>query len=192
MNDRIRAVREAVSIYDLLAERGVQVASRSRNEKIYCPVHDDRHKSAVVYPESQEVFCFTEGRTYDVVSLVQEWESLEWWEACAWLEGRVGLVYEKQDNPQDEFWRLVRSRGEPKLSAREFHDLKWEIHRSVLELAPGPVDWAEFDRVDVGLHLGKLRDWQKRSIGADFDRLEDAPAGGEAVGSDEGLGTPAG
>lgn len=178
--DRIRAARELVSIYDLLSERGISVASH-RPQKIHCPVHEDSHKSAVVYPDTQEVYCFAEDRTYDVVALVQEWEALEWWEACAWIEGRAGVVYERQGpDPQDEFWRLLRERDEPKLDPRQAYQMRWAIHRTVLELAEdlSAVDWDEFDRVDTGVDVGILRRWQERYVHEDFGGLADPADGG--------------
>lgn len=189
MNDRVRALREAVSVYDLLAERGITVASREKPQKIHCPVHDDTHKSAVVYPESNEVFCFAEGRTFDVVSLVMEWEALRWWEACAWLEERAGVVYERQSNPQDEFWRLVRRRGSENLSPKQAYDLRWAIHRSVLELCAdrSAVDWDTFD-VDIGVDSGKLRAWRERCLREGSVAAE----GGGSLGRIEGSGVEAG
>jgi hypothetical protein len=162
-----------VSIYDVLAEHGIQVASVSRPQKIHCPVHDDQHKSAVVYPDSQEIFCFAEDRVYDVVSLTQEWEGLEWWEACAALEAKVGLVYERQAHPEDEFWGLLRQRDDPQVSPRQAYDLRWAIHRSVLELGSGEIDWAEFDALTCALDVGILRRWQRKWVD-DVDKLEDS------------------
>lgn len=141
-------MREAVSIYDVLREHGITVASTEKAQKLHCPVHEDRHKSAVVYPDTQEIYCFACHRTYDVVSLIQEWEGMTWWQACDFLEQRVGLVYERQTYPEDSFWRMVRNRETGKMSSRQAYDLRWAVHRTVLELAKDP-DWEIFDRLEL-------------------------------------------
>jgi DNA primase len=157
-------VKEAVSIYDVLSEHGIEVASRERREKLHCPVHDDRHKSAVVYPETGEIFCFAEQRSYDVVSLTAEWEGIEWWEACARLEAKIGIVYERQSNPQDRFWSMVRRKDERKMSGRQLYDLRWAVHRTVLELGKEGVDWDTFDELEL-TDVDSLVRWRDEQLG---------------------------
>lgn len=192
--DRIRAANEAVSIYELLERAGQRVDS-SRPRKIFCPVHSDENKSAMVYPESNEIWCFTCHQTYDPVGLLVELDGMSTSEACRWIEENVGIVYERRSRPQDRFWELARTHekrllGEP-VSAREAYQLRWEIHRTVLELGI-EVDWTGFD--EAGLDLGKLRDWQKGVMRGDpgtgrvagDSRSREAARGHAAMDLDEG------
>jgi hypothetical protein len=162
MLDRIRAANEAVSIYDLLAERG-QVVGRDRPRKILCPVHDDRHKSAQVYPESNEIYCWTCGQTYDPVGVLVA-EGMSWQDACAWIEGRVGVVYERVARPEDDFWRMVRKAqardGRP-VSYSEKFAYRWALHETVLKLG-NEVDWDEFD--DAHLDVERLERWRRSAL----------------------------
>lgn len=164
MIDRIEAANEAVSIYDLLAERG-QVVDSARPRKVFCPVHDDRNKSAVTYPESNEIYCFTCRQTYDPVGLLVA-EGMSHAEACESIERGVGVVWKRRSRPEDKFWSLMRDhekrRAGDVVSRREAFRLRWEIHRTVLELAEGPVDWEPFDT--GGLDIGILRDWQEGAL----------------------------
>lgn len=151
MIERIRAANAAVSIYEMLRERGTVVAD-DRPRKIHCPVHDDRHKSAQVYPATNQVFCFTCHETFDPVGLLVA-EGMTYLEACRWIEERAGIVYTRQEKPSDEFWRLAhlrgaRSTGRP-VTDSERYAYRWAVHLTVLELVGPDVDWSGFDEAHL-------------------------------------------
>lgn len=162
MRDRIDHANGLVSVYDFIE----YVADRSRPRKIHCPVHDDRTKSANVYPESNSLYCFTEGRVYDPVGLVAEQEGLSIPAACAYIERNAGVRWERQEADEDEFWRLVRKAASPPgdpafWTRRETILYRWEVHRTVLQLGR-EVDWSGFD--DAHLDVDKLREWRDEQL----------------------------
>jgi hypothetical protein len=162
--ERIRAANAAISIYELLAERGQRVRA-DRPRKVFCPVHDDQHKSAQVYPEANEVFCFTCHETFDPVGLLVA-EGMSYPEACKYIEDRVGIVYTRQEGPQDEFWRLLkrraqRSGGRP-ITASERFSYRWAVHQTVLKLGGPDVDWSGFD--EAHLDPDALDAWKGQAL----------------------------
>ncbi len=168
LRSRIENANGLVSVYDFIE----YVADHSRPRKIHCPVHDDRTKSAQVYPDTNSVFCFTEGRSYDPVGLVAEEESLSIPAACAFIECNAGVRWEKQKKDDGEFWRLAgkakASPDDPEFwSRRQTILFRWEVHRTVLEMRPD-ADWSGFD--NAHLDVAELRRWQKEQLDVILDK----------------------
>jgi len=146
--------RSAIRITDLL-----EISIGDRPSKILCPMHDDRVKSAVVYPEDNTVFCFRDRETYDVIDLVEAREGLPSKLAAAkWILDRAGLVYEdRRASPADEFWRLAKDPGPSVPSSRaEAYALRWSVHATVLALVESP----SWDAFDEALTVAELRSWR--------------------------------
>ncbi len=161
---RIAHANGLVSIYEFLE----YVPDHSRPRKIHCPVHDDRTKSAQVYPETNSIYCFTEGVSYDPVGLVAEAEGLSIPAACDYIERQAGVRWERQESDQDEFWQLARKAGaspdDPEFwSRRERILYRWAVHQTVAELCdPAAVDWDTFD--DLHLDVDALRSWRDTQL----------------------------
>ncbi len=158
LKERIAAANDMLSIYDLIE----QVDDRTRPRKIHCPAHDDRTKSAQVYPESNSIYCFTEGRSYDPVGLVAEEQSIGVGAACLYIERMAGVRWVRQERDEDDFWVMARRAmanpdDETFWSRRQTILFRWEVHRSVLELVSEP-DWEGFD--SAHLDVGALREWR--------------------------------
>lgn len=159
MLDRIRHANELVSVYEFIEE----VPSRGRPEQIHCPVHEDRRKSARVYPESNSVFCWTCGRPYDPVSILVETEGMSYAAACRYIEENAGVRWERQESEAEDFWRLVRKAGQdpddPKhWSRKDLVSARWQIHETILSAGLDNVDWAPFD--NGHLDIVELRRWR--------------------------------
>ncbi len=155
---RIGHANGLVSIYEFIED----VSDHSRPRKIHCPVHDDRTKSANVYPEANNLYCFTEGVTYDPVGLVSELEGLSIPAACEYIERNAGVRWERQEGGEDEFWRLAQraaaSPDDEKHWTRQQRILwRWAVHATVLAIVPDP-DWEGFD--NAHLDVMALREWQ--------------------------------
>lgn len=162
LTSRIQHANDLVSVYEFLE----YVPDHSRPRKIHCPVHDDRTKSAQVYPETNSIYCFTEGISYDPVGLVAALESLSIPAACDYIERQAGVRWERQESGQDEFWQLVRKAGaspdDPTYwSRRERILYRWAVHRTVAELGVD-VDWDEFD--NLHLDVDALRSWKASQL----------------------------
>ena len=150
------------------------VADHSRPRKIHCPVHDDRTKSAQVYPDTNSIYCFTCGMSYDPVGLVAEEQSINVLAACEYIERNAGVRWESQESDEDEFWQLVRkasvSPDDPTYWTRRERILyRWAVHKTVLELRDGrEIDWAGFDNAHLDVKL--LREWQAAELDKEQER----------------------
>jgi len=160
--DRLHSANELISIYEMIEH----VPDHSRPRKIHCPVHNDRTKSAQVYPESNSVYCFTEGVTYDPVGLVAEEQGLSTIAAIDYIEKNAGVRWERQERDEDVFWEYVRkdqaSVDDPQHWTRQEMILwRWEVHRTVAELGT-EVEWDEFD--NLHLDVEGLRSWRQSQL----------------------------
>lgn len=173
LRDRIDHANGLVSIYEFIE----YVPDHSRPRKIHCPVHDDRTKSAQVYPATNSLYCFTEGRSYDPVGLVAEEQGITIPAACAYIERNAGVRWERQEKQSDEFWRLAEramaSPSDPRHWTRQETILyRWQVHRTVLELVPPDrVDWDGFD--NAHLDVKALREWQREQLDRGLDSHRD-------------------
>ena len=89
-------IREQVPIIEVLADYGYEVDTRGgdREQQFSCDLHGDGRDSkpsARVYPDNNQFFCFACGRSRDVLALVMEKESLEFWPAVRKIEKRYRL-----------------------------------------------------------------------------------------------------
>ncbi len=166
---RIAHANDLVSVYEFIEH----VADHSRPRKIHCPVHDDRTKSAQVYPDTNSLYCFTEGLSYDPVGLVAEQEGLSVYAACEYIEKYAGVRWERQAEEDSEFWKLIaKAAADPDdpahWSARERVLYRWAIHRTVLDLVPAElIEWDEFD--NVHLNAPALRAWRDAQLDSRMD-----------------------
>jgi len=170
LRERIAHANEQVSVYEFIE----YVPDRSRPRKIHCPVHDDRTKSAQVYPDTNSLYCFTCGMSYDPVGLVAESEGLNVLAAVEYIERLAGVRWERQETNEDEFWELVRkaqaSPDDPTYwTRRQLILYRWEIHKTVLQMRDAAsVDWEGFDSAHLDVRL--LRKWQDEQL----DNAQDA------------------
>jgi len=162
LTDRIEAANLLLSIYDMIEP----VDDRTRPRKIHCPVHDDQTKSAQVYPESNSIYCFTEGRSYDPVGLVAEEQDLTVWAACEYIESNVGVRWERVARDQDDFWLAIRkAKADPDdetfWSRQQTILFRWAVHRGVLEGVAEP-DFTGFD--NAHMDVVALRQWRDHQL----------------------------
>lgn len=81
----IDLIKEEVSIYDLFeeAQPRIKYISREKECQISCPFHGaDLAKSARVYPQTNSMYCWTCGISWDVIDF---WANLNEW----WKDGRL-------------------------------------------------------------------------------------------------------
>jgi hypothetical protein len=81
---------------DVLAEYGYTVHpdGGDREQQFSCDLHGDgldTKPSARVYPDSASFHCFACGRSRDAITLTQEKEGVDFWNAVKLLEGRYDL-----------------------------------------------------------------------------------------------------
>lgn len=86
---RIEAVREKVTIFEVLERMGVDIAPET--QQMRCPFHADRSPSARVYAEQNKIYCFTCQKSWDVIDAVAEHFKLGFADALVWVEREFGI-----------------------------------------------------------------------------------------------------
>lgn len=89
--DQVQEVKDKIDIVEFVNER-VPLKRAGRNYKALCPFHQEKTPSFSVNPERQIWYCFgacDEGG--DVISFLQKWENLEFFEALKILADRAGV-----------------------------------------------------------------------------------------------------
>jgi len=173
-NDRVKMVKEASDIVDVI---GSYISLRPAGQQTFkglCPFHDDHRPSFDVDPKRGRYRCWSCGKYGDVITFVQEYEKVEFAEALEILAKRAGINLEKSENlvqnrlrgsmldsvrwASDQYHQCLQesplaAEARSYLSSRGLED---EIIRQFgLGFAPRRGDWllelAHNDGVDVGM-----------------------------------------
>jgi len=100
MNNNVEEVKARLNIVDIVSEH-VRLTKAGANWKGLCPFHHEKSPSFMVNEEKQIFHCFGCGKGGDVLTFVQEIESLEFREVLKMLAERAGVQleqYESQDS----------------------------------------------------------------------------------------------
>lgn len=173
-NDRVKMVKEASDIVDVV---GSYISLRPAGQQTFkglCPFHDDHRPSFDVDPKRGRYRCWSCGKYGDVITFVQEYEKVEFAEALEILAKRAGINLEKKENlvqnrlrgsmldsvrwASDQYHQCLQesplaAEARSYLSSRGLED---EIIRQFgLGFAPRRGDWllelAHNDGMDVGM-----------------------------------------
>jgi len=88
--DQKDEVKQKSDIVAVISEF-VQLKKAGRNYKGLCPFHSEKTPSFMVSPELQMYKCFGCSESGDVISFLQQYEGMEFYEALKWLADRVGI-----------------------------------------------------------------------------------------------------
>ncbi len=173
-NDRVKMVKEASDIVEIV---GSYISLRPAGQMTFkglCPFHDDHRPSFDVDPKRGRYRCWSCGKYGDVITFVQEYEKVDFAEALEILAKRAGINLEKNENlvqnrlrgsmldsvhwASDQYHQCLQesslaAEARSYLSSRGLED---EIIRQFgLGFAPRRGDWllelAHNDGVDVGM-----------------------------------------
>ncbi len=98
-DDDIRAVREKISIVDVIGDR-VRLKKSGRTYKGLCPFHNEKTPSFHVDPAKQLYHCFGCGVGGDAYSFLQSAEGLDFAESVETLARRVGHTLTESNSRQ--------------------------------------------------------------------------------------------
>ncbi|MFQ5452209.1 MAG: DNA primase [Candidatus Paceibacterota bacterium] len=98
MNPTIEEIKRKIDITDYI-NSVVPLKRAGRNMKANCPFHDEKTPSFVVSPDRQLWRCFG-----DIISFVQKWENLTFYEALQELAEKTGVKLKKLDF-EDNTWK---------------------------------------------------------------------------------------
>jgi DNA primase len=94
----IAAVRERVSIADVIGEQVTLRPAGGGNLKGLCPFHDEKSPSFNVTPQRNVYFCFGCGKGGDAISFVMEVDHLSFTEAVERLAASVGITLRYEES----------------------------------------------------------------------------------------------
>jgi len=102
MTSQIQDIKNAVDIVQIIGER-VTLARSGKNLRGLCPFHSEKTPSFFVTPDLQRYKCFGCAKSGDVLTFLQEYESLTFGEALQTLADRVGIKLEQHSfTPEDQ------------------------------------------------------------------------------------------
>ncbi|MEK7525974.1 MAG: DNA primase [Patescibacteria group bacterium] len=88
--DQVEEIKSKTDIVGVIGEY-VQLTKAGRNYKGVCPFHQERTPSFVVSPELQIYKCFGCAESGDVITFVEKFEGLEFYDALKTLAAKVGI-----------------------------------------------------------------------------------------------------
>lgn len=102
---RASNIRNQVKIIPLLQALEIQLHHRSGGtQQIRCPFHDDKRPSARVYTDTDKLYCFTCGKSWDVINIVMGIRNLKYSDALEWIESNFKLA-----SPNDNLNQTLKS-----------------------------------------------------------------------------------
>jgi DNA primase len=105
--DRAALIRQVKEANDIVQVVGSYVSLRPAGQiyKGLCPFHEDHTPSFTVDPRWQNFRCWACGKSGDVISFVQEYDRVTFWEAVELLAQRAGISLEKIGGSRQESLR---------------------------------------------------------------------------------------
>ncbi|PIR37942.1 MAG: DNA primase [Candidatus Zambryskibacteria bacterium CG10_big_fil_rev_8_21_14_0_10_42_12] len=106
MNDILR-VKEKADIVDIISSY-IELSKAGQSFKGNCPFHNEKTPSFFVSPERQNYYCFGCGAKGDVISFIEQYESLDFVGSLKLLAERVGveLTGNRDSGKRDEIARI--------------------------------------------------------------------------------------
>lgn len=151
---KIDEIREASNITTILNEYGVELKPSGIRLTGLCPLHNERSPSFSVNPNTNTFKCFGCGEGGDVISLIQELESLSFIGAVEFLAEKAGITIDRSDEEDETYkqrqliYTIVQDTANWYKSnfhaLKEDHAAKHELRRrNLLEVKQEKGDWLD-------------------------------------------------
>lgn len=109
MNDQVDEVKAKSDIVSVISDY-VTLKKAGKNYKALCPFHGEKTPSFVVSPEIQYFKCFGCGESGDVISFLEKYEGMDFYEALKFLADRSGIVLKPlqggQQSIKDKLYKI--------------------------------------------------------------------------------------
>lgn len=155
---KIDEIREASNITTILNEYGVELKPSGVRLTGLCPLHNERSPSFSVNPNTNTFKCFGCGEGGDVISLIQELETLSFIGAVEFLADKAGITIDRSDEEDETYkqrqliYRIIQDTADWYKSnfngLKDDHAAKEELRRRNLLDAPQEKGtWLEFNGI---------------------------------------------
>ena len=130
-------LKDAISIHDLIS-RYMKLERSGTNYKGLCPFHGEKTPSFYVTPSKLRYHCFGCEKNGDIITFVQEMETLSFVEAVEHLCSTYGIIRETIITDEHD-----TSEGSTKLKKRliEIHKLSTEFYQYHIAHEPAIIDY---------------------------------------------------
>ena len=98
---QVQQVKDSVNIVDVIGNR-VSLLRAGTNFKGLCPFHGEKNPSFFVSETMQRFKCFGCGKTGDVLTFLQEYEGVSFFEALQSLADQVGIELQSASPTQED------------------------------------------------------------------------------------------
>jgi DNA primase len=109
MTDQVEEVKQKTDIVSVIGEH-VELKKAGRNFKTNCPFHGEKTPSFMVSPELQIYKCFGCGESGDVISFLEKYEGMEFYEALKYLADKAGVKLKptrfKQHGEKEKLYQI--------------------------------------------------------------------------------------
>ncbi len=109
MTDQVEEIKQKVDIASVIGEY-ITLKKAGSNFKALCPFHSEKTPSFMVSSELQIFKCFGCGESGDVISFLQKYDGMEFYEALKYLAEKTGVKLEpfgKSDSgSKDKLYRI--------------------------------------------------------------------------------------
>jgi DNA primase len=130
MSELSDAVKDEVRMSTVLRAYRVDFTDSGEPEQLHCPFHGaDLNRSARLYPENDEVYCFVCDKTWDVIEFVKDMEELPFPAAVDLLARTYGVHVTVPDYVQK--LRMVKTHAQD--SATEMAETVERLFREAAE-----------------------------------------------------------
>lgn len=148
MDRQVEEIKSKVDIVSVIAEH-VNLKKAGRNFKANCPFHSEKTPSFVVSPELQIYKCFGCGESGDVISFLQKYEGMEFYEALKILADRVGV-------------KLTPLKGEGTSEKDKYYSinkLATQFYQYILQTHPAGKSAFNYLTVERGLSVPTIKEF---------------------------------
>lgn len=91
---QVQQIKEATNIIDVIGER-LELQRAGGHHKACCPFHSEKSPSFFVSESMQRFKCFGCGETGDVITFLEKYETMTFFEALEYLADKAGIILQK-------------------------------------------------------------------------------------------------
>ena len=78
---------DAVTLYEKLTGNKVGTKRTGKAILVLCPIHEEKHPSFAIYPDTKSFYCFACGFSGDIYKFVMELEKVDFRQALEIIKG---------------------------------------------------------------------------------------------------------
>ncbi len=102
MSEQVDEIKSKNDIVTIIGER-IELKKAGSKFKAPCPFHSEKTPSFVISPELQIFKCFGCGKSGDVITFLEEYEGMDFYEALKYLADRSGVVLKQLKGAEKGF-----------------------------------------------------------------------------------------